>query len=307
MNEKILQLDSQIADWYQKLDDAEFVKIMTNAYKMNCKPENEIATRGNIAESVIVSALVDSGYEIIDTHKKTASGDFIIRVNPNFVILVEIKNYDSPIPQSQIAKFERDIKKSNVNAGIMISLKRQIKREWKDYHIVHDTVPIIYLNTSDIKIIKIAITNLTHGIAKQETKTCDLSYLMNVKSKLENTRSNVNKQIDDINKEIDMFISTVSTLVPSITFLEYEKILTDSSLKVTRVSNYLSISVGEEIIYLFDGDQLTSTFMINVSMLVRVIKIFRNCSVLNENNCILEIKTPVQSVDDIFKLIDLIQ
>ena len=75
----------------------------------------------------------------IDTAKIEKSGDAIIELNLHSIgkIMVDYKNYDSPIPSDEINKLVRDLHAQNINYGILLSYKSKIsKQNYIDFQVI---------------------------------------------------------------------------------------------------------------------------------------------------------------------------
>lgn len=75
----------------------------------------------------------------IDTAKIEKSGDAIIELHNHSIdkIMIDYKNYDSPIPSDEINKLVRDLHAQNINYGILLSYKSKIsKQNYIDYQII---------------------------------------------------------------------------------------------------------------------------------------------------------------------------
>ena len=74
-----------------------------------------------------------------DTAKIDKSGDAIITVSNHTIdkIMIDYKNYDSPVPSEEVTKLVRDLKAQNIKYGIIISYKSKIsKRNYIDYVVI---------------------------------------------------------------------------------------------------------------------------------------------------------------------------
>ena len=74
-----------------------------------------------------------------DTAKIDKSGDAIITVSNHSIdkIMIDYKNYDSPVPSEEVTKLVRDLKAQNIKYGIIISYKSKIsKRNYIDYVVI---------------------------------------------------------------------------------------------------------------------------------------------------------------------------
>ena len=91
--------------------------------------------------------------EYIDTSKIPKSGDAIIRTPILDRILIDYKNYDSPIPNDEVIKLKRDMDAQNIRYGILISYRSKIsKRNYIDYEIIGDKI-IVFVGSYGMDIL----------------------------------------------------------------------------------------------------------------------------------------------------------
>tara|TARA_Y100000389_G_scaffold185857_1_gene205650 strand:- start:569 stop:1795 length:1227 start_codon:yes stop_codon:yes gene_type:complete len=81
----------------------------------------------------------NSDIQYVDTSKIDKSGDAILIINNHSIdrIMVDYKNYESPIPSDEVGKLKRDMDTQNINYGILISYRSKIsKRNYIDYEMI---------------------------------------------------------------------------------------------------------------------------------------------------------------------------
>ena len=97
--------------------------------------------------------------EIIDTHKETGRGDFILK--DDITILVETKNYKKNVTKPEITKFYRDMDTNHdIDCGLFLSLESGVCAK-SDFQLeVRDKKPIIFLHNiaKNMKHIEIAVS-----------------------------------------------------------------------------------------------------------------------------------------------------
>ena len=102
--------------------------------------------------------------EYVDTAKIDKSGDAIVTINHGSIgkIMIDYKNYDTPIPSSEEVKLVRDLHAQNINYGILLSYKSKIsKRKNLDYDIIDGKLIVfVVANGFDIFILEMAIQYL---------------------------------------------------------------------------------------------------------------------------------------------------
>ena len=76
------------------------------------------------------------GLEYEDTSGSYRNGDAIVTIS-NLRMMIDYKNYDSPVPSTEVDKLVRDMKAQNIQFGILLSYKSKIsKRNTIDYDII---------------------------------------------------------------------------------------------------------------------------------------------------------------------------
>ena len=143
--------------------------------------------------------------EIIDTHKETGRGDFILK--DGITVLIETKNYKKNVTKPEITKFYRDIDTNHdIDCGLFLSLESGVCAK-ADFSLeVRDKKPIIFLHniTKNMKHIDIAISYfrmiLSSGIDLSSKEIVD-----KIKNDIPMIKKNWNKMKQKIKKfECDM-------------------------------------------------------------------------------------------------------
>jgi len=109
--------------------------------------------KGGMGERIIENIVKYNfqDYTIVDTSKEMGSGDYMLHLPSGDVIMLEVKNYQSPIPKKEIDKFKRDLTKTGHKIGIFISLYSGIVGK-KRFHIenYNEKQKIIYIPVAGI-------------------------------------------------------------------------------------------------------------------------------------------------------------
>ncbi len=143
--------------------------------------------------------------EIIDTHKETGRGDFILK--DGITVLIETKNYKKNVTKPEITKFYRDIDTNHdIDCGLFLSLESGVCAKADFCLEVRDKKPIIFLHniTKNMKHIDIAISYfrmiLSAGIDLSSKEIVD-----KIKNDIPMIKKNWNKMKQKIKKfEADM-------------------------------------------------------------------------------------------------------
>lgn len=143
--------------------------------------------------------------EIIDTHKETGRGDFILK--DGITVLIETKNYKKNVTKPEITKFYRDIDTNHdIHCGLFLSLESGVCAKADFCLEVRNKKPIIFLHniTKNMKHIDIAISYfrmiLSAGIDLSSKEMID-----KIKNDIPMIKKNWNKMKQKIKKfECDM-------------------------------------------------------------------------------------------------------
>ena len=98
--------------------------LRLSAASVNVAPERCAVTIGQVGEAQIERALA-AKFKVTNTAHTAKSGDMSLFVEHRKVI-VEVKNYTSNVPSSQVEKFQRDIATAGATAGVFVSLRTPI-------------------------------------------------------------------------------------------------------------------------------------------------------------------------------------
>ena len=144
--------------------------------------------------------------EVIDTHKETGRGDFIMKEN-GLSILVEAKNYKKNVTKPEIIKFYRDIDNNkDIDCGLFLSLESGVCAK-KDFSVeIRDKKPIIFLHniSKNMKHIEIAVSYLKM-ILSSEIDLSNKEIIDRIKNDIPMIKKNWNKMKQKVKKfEQDM-------------------------------------------------------------------------------------------------------
>jgi len=147
-----------------------------------------------------------------DTSKIEKSGDAILTLSNHILnkIMVDYKNYDSPVPSTEVDKLVRDMKAQNIQFGIIVSYRSKIsKRSNIDYDII-DGKLIVFIAAYglDIFTLEMAIQYL------QKLHECNV---LSISTKLHELVFHGNmKKISDVYGSVYRFACQLSQTINSI-------------------------------------------------------------------------------------------
>ena len=126
--QKINMIYETIIDEHEQ--HKENMQEISDSVKLFTKNSHVSSVKGKISENIVESIISNFFKEDIieDTSKQNMSGDYQMHCKEGYKILIEVKNYKSPVDQSQVDKFIRDVK-HNKMSGIFISTTSRIVKK----------------------------------------------------------------------------------------------------------------------------------------------------------------------------------
>ena len=90
--------------------------------------DSKLTSKGQTGENIVIDILKEKfpDFQIENTSKYPQSGDIQVTTTNKIKMIIEVKNYNKTIDQEQIDKLKFDMKFSNINLSIMISLNSGI-------------------------------------------------------------------------------------------------------------------------------------------------------------------------------------
>jgi predicted nuclease with TOPRIM domain len=107
--------------------------------------------KGIIGEELVYQILVEyfkeDNFEKVSTQKNHS--DIKASSNDMVDILIEVKNYETPVPSNQIQKFWSDLESQGINIGCFVSLNSSIQGDIGNYKIISNGNKLgIFINAS---------------------------------------------------------------------------------------------------------------------------------------------------------------
>lgn len=141
--------------------------------------------------------------ELHDCHKESGRGDFIM-TEGDFVMMLEIKNYATNVPKTEIDKFYRDVKSENnhdINCAVFISLRTGIANKPDFEFEVVNNKPVLFIHSVESRweYLKIVV-NFFKSIAKKSIDYGNSEIVAALKKILTTTKRNFTRQRKRIEK-----------------------------------------------------------------------------------------------------------
>ena len=198
--------------------------VQQNVHNFTSVSQNS-SIKGSISENRLRQTLITAfpNAEITDTHKSTASGDYIIKHHEINNVLIENKDYSDNVPHSEVEKFYRDIFNQQCH-GIFISQSSGIAHK-NNFHVefIHGFVTVFlhHVNYDHLHIVYAAhiIKSLMHIAA-----SCHQKSSTNINTDINLANDEIEKLFDEWKKHNTQKNSIINTLNAQI------KLLRESSL-----------------------------------------------------------------------------
>ena len=202
--------------------------------------------KGKIAEKQISNIIIDNfPDDTVDiTAQKDYESDIQLKTNDGITLYIEVKMYKAPVTTSQIDKFKRDIIRSGIKVGILISTTSGITGKKRlEFDLIDDDKYIIYVPNTGFDVIPIIWSVLfakqLHKISNKK-KEIDVGILMdcyrqfeslytnfsNMKYNLIKVRKNIITQLD----ELHIDVLKIDNMI--------EKIMHECNLQINKVIDY---------------------------------------------------------------------
>lgn len=133
---------------------------------------------GLSGESKVESILREEFAEVTNVARSSHSGDLALFLRGHKIV-VEVKNYTGPVPNTEVEKFRRDLSTSAASGGLFISLRSPITRITNDFAMRYETVecdvvPCAYINSEDPRAIILAAHMVINMVDMQNQLRADV-------------------------------------------------------------------------------------------------------------------------------------
>lgn len=184
------------------------------------KSSQNIGLYGEMKFEEIFKQNMPSNYKLVNTSKTGRCGDFIIKyssmkTNKKYFIIVDIKNYKTPVPTKEIEKFHRDIHlNNNLHGGLLLSYNSKISGmnnmiDFHDFTTNNGIIQLVYAKIKQADIICETIHMICHII---ELKDINRTHAMN--------ENELTFHINELNNEIQLISNSRDVLHSSKILIE---------------------------------------------------------------------------------------
>lgn len=208
--QKITSIYESIIDEHEQHKE-NMVDISTSIMAFT-KNSNVSSIKGKITENIVETIISNFFKEDIieDTSKQNMAGDYQIQCKEGYKILVEVKNYKTPVDQSQVDKFIRDVKHNKMSGIFISTTSRIVKKNILEIQELDSGEILIYISDCGItgEYIILSVLLLKELIKKKNINISNLDVdviLENVEkfSDICNLVCGLNKSIYNIKNQIN--------------------------------------------------------------------------------------------------------
>lgn len=227
------QNESKIKEMFEK--NQEYMKEINTLRKELFDIQtinNNSSLKGKYSEEKVFNILNRHlpSAEIIDTHKESAKGDFIVKVQ-NVIMMVETKDYSKNVPKREIDKFYRDLDvNSEINCAVFISQQSGISKkenmEYENYNGKH----IFFIHNFIQNDFLIAIV---YNVFKQL-----LSAKNNFDFKEKNKFKQLNKYLKNIKKIMDKQLTRLKD-----DYVKQKELCENNIIELAKLCDFLSTDI----------------------------------------------------------------
>ncbi len=245
--------------------------------------DSKLTSKGQSGENIVLDILKDKfpDFQIVNTSKFAHHGDIQVTTTNKIKIIVEVKNYNKTVDQEQIDKLKFDMKFTNINLAILISLNSGIvgkKRfEIESFYFNKTFNYIIYIPYSMHKVIPNKKYMITHNSIDDSIYNLmiKIEYSISIISSIgENLLCNQNKQINLSEKNIDVLIQQLEKFYDEFKIVKYSCIKLEENIKKSleshltiikdyesniksNINNLITKKFNKNIIYTYNDNKIT--------------------------------------------------
>jgi len=243
-SEKLIKNENQLDNGFKEISDLTKTNQKNMSLILN-KMENS-SSKGKLSENIIfnvLQALYPSGeINFVGTQKET--GDIILNRKDKCSILIENKNWDKNVSQSEVHKFIRDCEIQN-SSGLFLSQNYGICNKENFEINIHDGNVLLYIHNVnyDKEIIKVAIDIIDH-------------FKMNLDKINDKVDVNTIKKdvLESIHREYNVYRTQKDSLQKMIKETQTKLLKQVDELKMPDLEKYLSLY------YSFASNKFTCQF-----------------------------------------------
>jgi hypothetical protein len=210
--------DPNFAEWLASASDADIalavelgrpavIKLKEIVSQLCVTPPDQRSRQlGEIGEGHVESILRERFINVDNVASCAKSGDLSLCIR-NRRIMVEVKNYSSPVPSSGVEKFRRDLMTTAAHGGVFISLNTPITCFTEEFAIRYEsgqngvTIPCAYITSSESNSIIIACQMISNIIQFFDYAAANL----HDSDKIKENVYNITRNLSDISHARDKF------------------------------------------------------------------------------------------------------
>ena len=254
----------------------------------NITENKQSSQKGQVAENVVYDILVDKfpDYVVENMAKIPHSGDIHITMQNQNKMIVEIKNYNKTIDQSEIDKLKFDMKFNNIYYAVFISLNSGIvakKRfQFENFYYNKHFYYIIYIPYAMHKVIPNKKNIITHNSFEESiiNLSTKLEYVISIMNSLANSviKPTYNKYLQNNNH--DFVISEFNKFYDEYVMVRNSAFKLEENIKKSLDSHMIVIKDYEQSIKNNINKLISSKILTEETTYCNKYKIIEN----NKNN-----------------------
>jgi len=230
-HDKMIRSEIQIENGFKEIRDLTTLN-QQNVTALLSKMENS-SSKGKLSENILFHILQglypSASIECVGTQKET--GDVMLTRRDKSALLIENKNWDKNVPQSEVQKFIHDCETQNCS-GLFLSQHTGVCNKENFEMDIHDGNVLLYIHNVnyDKEVIKIGIDIIDH-------------FKMNLDKLNANVDVNTIKKevLESIHKEYNHYRQQKDTLQKMIKDVQGKLLKQVDELKMPNLENYLSM------------------------------------------------------------------
>lgn len=307
--QKISSIYESIIDEHEQHKE-NMVDISTSIMAFT-KNSNVSSIKGKITENIVETIISNFFKEDIieDTSKQNMAGDYQIQCKEGYQILVEVKNYKTPVDQSQVDKFIRDIKHNKMSGIFISTTSRIVKKNILEIQELDSGEILIYISDCGItgEYIILSVLLLKELIKKKNINISNLD----VDVILENVEkfSDICNLVCGLNKSIYNIKNQINDSLQNLYNDSYK-----CEVEIFNLFNNIKYEITNELIKIDNSiDEYENIDKLNfikelkienpkISDKLDILSKLENCNIIKKNNKLFIINKNSEIISEIKKL-----